>query len=130
MADFVTQLQQHLIEISYDMSKCMGSILHESEELTVSNGKIQNYDGTKSQELAQNIMRKIMQNEILIGSLPRTFATEQEQEQQIKELLEQNRKIDEELLAAQERADEVQKTISKRLTNLSNTIYGIRCKDH
>merc|ERR1719361_2570203 len=107
----------------------MGSILHESEELMAEKGKIQNYDGTKSQELAQNIMRKIMQNEILICSLPQKFATEQEQNEKIEQLLEQNRQVDAELVEAEQRANDIQKMIGKRLTSLSNTIYGIRSKD-
>ena len=129
MADAISQHQHHLIEMSFDMAKCLGTIFHESEELTIANGKISGYDHTKAQELAQNIMKKITQNDILISSLPKSFSTEQEQLAQIQELLDNNKQMDEELAAAQQRALEVQAQVSDRLKDLSNKIYGIRCKD-
>eukprot|EP01084_Bolivina_argentea_P211608 359936_1 len=129
MSDSITQLQQHLIEISFDMAKCLGTIFHESEELKVDNGKVQNYDHTKAEELAQNIIKKIMQNDVLISSLPKSFTTEKEQMEQIEVLLEKNKQVDKELEIAKQKAIQVQNQISNRLTNLSNEIYGIQCKD-
>lgn len=128
MSDSITQLQQHLIEISFDMAKCLGTINHESEELGAENGKIQqkDFDPKKSEDLAQNIIKKIMQNDILISSLPKSFLTEKEQIEQIEKLLKQNEKIDKELIIQQEKAKNVQNQISNRLKNLSNTIYGIK----
>lgn len=130
MCDSVTQLQQHLIELSFDMAKCLGTIFHESEELAVdSNGQIQNFDNSKSKESAQNIIKKLMQNDVLISSLPKSFVTEKEQVQQITELLEKNKQVDEEIAIAKQKAVKVQEQISHRLINLSNEIYGIQCKD-
>lgn len=130
MCDSITQLQQHLIELSFDMAKCLGTIFHESEELAVdNNGQIQNFDYSKSKEAAQNIMKKLMQNDVLISSLPKSFTPEKEQLQQITELLEKNKKIDAEIAIAKQKAAKVQEQISNRLINLSNEIYGIQCKD-
>ena len=129
MADAISQHQHHLIEMSFDMAKCLGTIFHESEELTIEKGKIQNYDHTKAQELAQGIIKKITHNDILISSLPKSLCTEQEQLAQIQELLDANKEMDEELAAAEARAREVQAQISDRLKELSNKIYGIESKD-
>ena len=129
MTDAVSQHQHHLIEMSFDMAKCLGTIFHESEELTIEKGKIQNYDHTKAQELAQGIIKKITHNDILISSLPKSLRTEQEQLAQIQELLDANKEMDEELAAAEARAREVQAQISDRLKELSNKIYGIESKD-
>ena len=129
MADAISQHQHHLIEMSFDMAKCLGTIFHESEELTIEKGKIQNYDHTKAQELAQGIIKKITHNDILISSLPKSLRTEQEQLAQIQELLDANKEMDEELAAAEARAREVQAQISDRLKELSNKIYGIESKD-
>mmetsp|Transcript_75643 Transcript_75643/g.67857 ORF Transcript_75643/g.67857 Transcript_75643/m.67857 type:complete len:127 (+) Transcript_75643:29-409(+) len=126
MADAITQLQQHLVEISFDMAKCIGTIFHESGELKAENGQVKDFDPSKSQELAQNIIKKIMQNDILISSLPQSFSTEEEQLQQIQELLKKNEEIDKELIEAKEKAKDVQSQISNRLLNLSNNIYGIK----
>ena len=113
MCDSVTQLQHHLIELSFDMAKCLGTIFHESEELAVdSNGQIQNFDNSKSKESAQNIIKKLMQNDVLISSLPKSFVTEHEQMQQINELLEKNKQIDEEIAIAKQKAVKVQEQIS------------------
>ena len=126
MADAITQLQQHLIEISFDMAKCIGTIFHESGELKAENGQIKDFDPKKSEELAQNIIKKIMQNDILISSLPKSFSTEEEQLKEIEELLKKNEEIDKELIEAKQKAKDVQNQISKRLLNLSNDIYGIK----
>ena len=126
MADAITQLQQHLIEISFDMAKCIGTIFHESGELKAENGQVKDFDPKKSEELAQNIIKKIMQNDILISSLPKSFSTEEQQLKEIEELLKKNEEIDKELIEAKQKANDVQNQISKRLLNLSNDIYGIK----
>ena len=126
MADSITQLQQHLVEISFDMAKCIGTIFHESGELKAENGQVKDFDLSKSKELAQNIIKKIMQNDVLISSLPKSFSTEQEQLQQIEQLLKKNEEIDKELIETKQKAKDVQSQISNRLLNLSNDIYGIK----
>ena len=130
MADAITQLQQHLVFISFDMAKCIGTIFHESGELKAENGQIQDFDPSNSKELAQNIIKKIMQNDILISSLPKSFSTEQQQLEQIEQLLKRNAEIDQQLIDAKEKAKDVQTQISNRLLNLSNDIYeSNECKD-
>merc|ERR1711971_690416 len=130
MADALSQHQHHLIEMSFEMAKCLGTLFHESEELTIEKGKIQNFDHTKAQELAQSIIKKITENDVLISSLPKSFSTEQEQLTQIQQLLDENKRMDEELAYAESRAIEVQTQISDRLKELSNKIYGIRSKEN
>jgi len=96
------------------------------------NRQIQNFDHSKSKEAAQNIMKKLMQNDILISSLPKSFSTEEEQLKQIEDLLEKNKQIDESIAIAKQKAVKVQEQISNRLVQLSNEIYGIQtrvCKD-
>merc|ERR1719461_893756 len=83
-------------------------------------------------EAAQNIMKKLMQNDILISSLPKSFSAEEEQLKQIEDLLEKNKQIDESIAIAKQKAVKVQEQISNRLVQLSNEIYGIQtrvCKD-
>mmetsp|Transcript_13606 Transcript_13606/g.21386 ORF Transcript_13606/g.21386 Transcript_13606/m.21386 type:complete len:127 (+) Transcript_13606:20-400(+) len=125
MADAITQLQTQLIEISFAMAKCVGGITHDQEELPAQKGQIQNFDAETIKQSAQEIIQLIIQNDILISSLPKSLPTEQEQLQQIQDLLTKNQQLDKELAVAHKQALEIQEKISERLTTLSNKIYGL-----
>ncbi|ETO08659.1 hypothetical protein RFI_28727 [Reticulomyxa filosa] len=114
------------------MAISLRKIQNESGLIPVENQKMIFNDNTFNPEnakvISENIVKQILQNEILICSLPHELSTEEEQIKEMEKLIQLNADADLELKQAQEEATAVSQQLSNRLKELTEKIHGKEMK--
>jgi vacuolar-type H+-ATPase subunit I/STV1 len=126
MADTISRLQASLLHLTQELDETLRVIQNSSDVLTTP----VNYNPNKAKERAENILKKIFEVEVQIFHLPKQLRTDEEIDKELQQLILENEKIDVELNQARQNAEKAQKTISKRLKNLTQHIYQSHNEDN